>query len=227
MAMVATDSQNYTDIAAAIRDRNGEETLYKPGEMAAAIENIPSVSELIDQTIVGPIYSEAKSIRSSIFDYCSKLTEVNFPNATSIGTYSFRGCNKLTTLNFPEVTKLGGYAFQSCGNVTSVYMPKLAAVGTADFYGMSAVATLDFPSVTSIGSSCFNNCGKLTALILRSETMVTLGSTGSFSGTPIANGTGYIYVPAALLDTYKAATNWSTFADQFRAIEDYPDITGG
>lgn len=25
----------------------------------------------------------------------------------------------------------------------------------------------------------------------------------------------------------KVATNWSTFAEQFRAIEDYPEITGG
>lgn len=37
---------------------------------------------------------------------------------------------------------------------------------------------------------------------------------------------GYIYVPAALIDEYKTATNWATFADQFRAIEDYPDICG-
>ena len=39
--------------------------------------------------------------------------------------------------------------------------------------------------------------------------------------------TGYIYVPRALVNSYKAATNWSTFASQIRAIEDYPDITGG
>lgn len=45
--------------------------------------------------------------------------------------------------------------------------------------------------------------------------------------TPMKSGTGYIYVPAALVDSYKAATNWSTYADQIRAIEDYPDITGG
>jgi hypothetical protein len=43
----------------------------------------------------------------------------------------------------------------------------------------------------------------------------------------VANGTGYIYVPAALIEDYKAATNWSLYADQFRAIEDYPEITGG
>ena len=38
---------------------------------------------------------------------------------------------------------------------------------------------------------------------------------------PIASGAGYIYVPAALVDSYKVATNWSTYAAQFRALEDY------
>ena len=37
MAIVTTDNQHYADIAAAIREKNGEETLYKPSEMAAAI----------------------------------------------------------------------------------------------------------------------------------------------------------------------------------------------
>lgn len=30
-----------------------------------------------------------------------------------------------------------------------------------------------------------------------------------------------------ILVSYKTATNWSTYAVQFRAIADYPEITGG
>ena len=51
--------------------------------------------------------------------------------------------------------------------------------------------------------------------------LCSLDSTNAFTGTPIASGTGYIYVPAVLIDSYKAATNWSTYAAQFRALEDY------
>ena len=47
------------------------------------------------------------------------------------------------------------------------------------------------------------------------------------SYTKISSGSGYIYVPAALVDSYKAAGNWQYYADQIRAIEDYPEITGG
>lgn len=40
MAIITTDSKNYTDIAAAIRSKNGLATQYKPSEMAAAISAI-------------------------------------------------------------------------------------------------------------------------------------------------------------------------------------------
>ena len=52
-------------------------------------------------------------------------------------------------------------------------------------------------------------------------------SIDAVSYTKISSGSGYIYVPAALVDGYKAAGNWQNYADQIRAIEDYPEITGG
>jgi hypothetical protein len=66
------------------------------------------------------------------------------------------------------------------------------------------------------------------ALILpKTGDICNLLNTNAFVNTPIAKSTGYIYVPRALVDSYKSATNWSTYANQIRAIEDYPDITGG
>lgn len=35
------------------------------------------------------------------------------------------------------------------------------------------------------------------------------------------------YVPSTIVDGYKSETNWSTYAAQIRAIEDYPEICGG
>ena len=66
----------------------------------------------------------------------------------------------------------------------------------------------------------------LLALILRGVTTVpTLGST-TFNNTAIKSGTCYVYVPKELEATFKVASNWSTYASQIRAIEDYPDICG-
>lgn len=40
MALVITNTQNYVDIANAIREKNGSEDTYMPSEMAAAIQAI-------------------------------------------------------------------------------------------------------------------------------------------------------------------------------------------
>lgn len=82
-------------------------------------------------------------------------------------------------------------------------------------------------TVTTVANYTFYSCTTLDTLILRSTSIATLAGVSAFTNTPIKSGTGYIYVPAALVDGYKAATNWSTYAAQFRAIEDYPDICGG
>lgn len=83
------------------------------------------------------------------------------------------------------------------------------------------LTVLDLPSVTSIANRGIMYCNSLVSLILRSETLCTSEGSWNFNTTPIKSGTGYIYVPSALVDSYKTATNWSTYANQFRALEDY------
>lgn len=53
MAIVITDDKHYSDIAAAIRSKNGGSTKYKPEEMAAAINAIEGGSdiELVSVTV--------------------------------------------------------------------------------------------------------------------------------------------------------------------------------
>ena len=89
----------------------------------------------------------------------------------------------------------------------------------------TALAIVDVPKVTYIGQGTLGRCTSLLSVVLRNvEAVCTLDSlswVNTFRDTPIASGTGYIYVPRALVDSYKAATNWSTYAAQFRALEDY------
>ena len=72
-----------------------------------------------------------------------------------------------------------------------------------------------------LGTYGFANMNGLKALLLRNESLCSLSNTNAFSNSTVKTGTGYIYVPATLVDSYKAATNWSTYASQFRALEDY------
>ena len=69
---------------------------------------------------------------------------------------------------------------------------------------------------TSIGAYVCPLCPALKALIIRTGQVCSLGA-------GLGNGTDscYIYVPRALINDYKAATNWAQYADKFRALEDY------
>lgn len=71
-------------------------------------------------------------------------------------------------------------------------------------------------TVDEIGEYAFFN-NELHTLILRGEAIATLGD-HALDGTPIANGTGRIYVPAELVDAYKTADGWSAYASVISAI---------
>jgi hypothetical protein len=72
----------------------------------------------------------------------------------------------------------------------------------------------------SVAAYTFQSCSSLKYVLFGGATSVpTLSSTNAFQGTPIASGTGYIYVPDSLLTTWKAASNWSTYANQIKGIK--------
>lgn len=156
------------------------------------------------------------------------ITELNNSIVTSLRTRACQGVTTLVTVNLPNVTTLGSYAFHQCSGLETVKLPNLTSVSTQVFYRCTKLQHADCGELGNIPAQTFNACSALTELILRKTSSIcTLSNVNGINNTPIGKGTGYIYVPAALVDTYKAASNWSTFVDQFRAIEDYPDICGG
>ena len=160
------------------------------------------------------------------------ITEFSDPTLEEIGSYAFYYCTELASVNLPAVKTINSYAFGGCSILSSVKFPLANGVPSNCFRGCQSLETADFGKATRFETNAFYNCSKLTALIIRTPTVAYLSSAGTvFTGTPIENGTGYIYVHRNLIDgrdgpaTYAAATNWSAY--QFRAIEDYPEITGG
>ena len=178
------------------------------------------IDALIDKSIT-EITSNVESIKEYVFRGCKALKTASFPLATSIGSSAFQVCEQLKTVDFPSVTSISSSAFQSCTDLETVDFPSVTSIGGSAFYYCNALKTASFPLATSIGSSAFQNCGVLSSLIIRSETICTLSNKNAFSGSSVASGTGYIYVPKDLVESYKTATNWSTYATQFRALEDY------
>jgi hypothetical protein len=182
------------------------------------------------------------------FTGCSKLANINLPLATSIGQYAFNGCaashislpslksmssgafrgSKFVSVDLPNVTNIGNNSFRAQSYIQRLVLPKVASTASEAVRNCDALTYVDFPVCTSFGTYTFNDCNNLETLILRTTSKVcSMSNVNVLKLTKIANGEGYIYVPSSMVDSYKAATNWSTYAAQIRAIEDYPEITGG
>ena len=123
--------------------------------------------------------------------------------------------------NYAET--VGRYAFVYCKKLETVVLPNVTSLEQNGFFYCTALKHLDLASVTYMADNCLYVASKLSRLILRNTSGVCTMQTSNVLAycTLIKNGTGHIYVPRALVDSYKAATNWSTYADQFRALEDY------
>jgi hypothetical protein len=134
--------------------------------------------------------------------------------------------NELTIMDNSNITTVRSGAFAYCTVLKSVNLPLVTSLGSGAFEYCTQLNFVNLPLTTFIDLSVFSNCTSLKTVILRSKTMCRLEGESAFTSTPIKSGTGYIYVPRALVDTYKTNSKWSTYAAQFRAIEDYPDICG-
>jgi hypothetical protein len=111
-------------------------------------------------------------------------------------------------------------------NWTKICLPKATVLTEAAFHHCPNLKFADLPVCTRIDTYVFGET-PLETLILRANTVCRITGTNQPLGTLILAGTGYVYVPSALIEDYKVATNWSTYASQLRAIEDYPEICGG
>lgn len=162
------------------------------------------------------------TIGSDAFEYDYELESVYLPNLRSMGSYLFNYCSMLTEVSLDNITSLGSYMFNYSG-IGKVVLPLCTSLGTEPLR-YSRVGTFDLYKKVTISSEKFNNAYSLTQLILRSEELcpMTGDPTNTFKTSPIGDGVGWIYVPSALVTTYKKAEGWEEFADQIVSIDEYP-----
>lgn len=231
------NSADMTAVADAIRGKGGtSEALSFPGGFVDAVGAIETGGgdpyDVARQIMMGTIevFSDdvITNVKDGTFFNCAKLTTINAPNIKGIGRFGCSGTTLLNNITTENITGLSSEVFTYSG-ITELNFPKLTRAYSNCFQYSKSLKKVDIGSSYSwkIESGWFYSDGALETFILRATALINLNSTNAFTGTPIASGSGYIYVPANLVDTYKAATNWATYAGQIRAIEDYPEITGG
>ena len=159
------------------------------------------------------------SINTQAFYNCYSLPSVTIPNGvTSIGNEAFRNCYSLPSVTIPNgVTSIGNQAFHSCYSLSSVTIPNgVTSIGNQAFYGCALSSVVIPDGVTSINSKTFYNCTGVRYYDFTHHTTVpTLSNTDAFTGIA---ADCEIRVPAALADKWKAATNWSTYANHIVGV---------
>ena len=150
----------------------------------------------------------------------TKVTAVKFPYTTTIGSSAFSGCSGLVSANFPLATNIKNNAFESCSKLVSVYLPLVKVFGGSVFKGDKSLGTVDLPVLDTIWELAFCNCTSLKTVILRLNRVCGLKRADVFDNTPIANGTGFVYVPDNIVEQYKSADNWSNYASQIKPISE-------
>ena len=222
-----------------------------PGEIAGIQTGGDTSQEdgLVTRTITSYSNERVTTVGDAAFTAYYALEHVSFPNVVTIGNDSFRDSG-LKTFYFPKLASISSYAFRNIKvkQITAADLPSWD--GTIRDYGFATNSTMEYFQHTftkSLGSmafmnssglkkvdlcthglysACFSGCSKLATLILRrADAICELGNTNVLSNTPIIKGTGFVYTPRALIEEYRQATNWSSLLpEQFRAIEDYPEI---
>ena len=164
-----------TDIANAIRGKNGSSDTYRPGQMADAIDNIPAgtlgiprevnqagVYGFPEQNFTFSLPSNATDVRnnafSSAFYGCTSLTSVDFSSLTTVSgsnafSYAFYGCTSLTSVDLSSLTTASGgrafnYAFYGCTSLTSVDLSSLATVSGSNAFSYAFYICTSLTSVS-------------------------------------------------------------------------------
>lgn len=161
-----------------------------------------------------------KNISLHAFEGWTGLTgDLVIPDSVeSIQYMSFYHCSGFNgTLTLGNgLTSLGALAFDSCSGFTGdLVIPKsLPVIGNNAFYKCSGFSSLTIPdTVQTIYYHAFSNCSGLTKITVEAKTPCELDD-NVFWGT-----TCPIYVPCESVEAYKAAPNWSNYADRITCIE--------
>ena len=175
------------------------------------------------ETVIMPM---VEYLQSHVFSNCYKLKTLNIPNIKgSTNMYMFQRCYSLNDLDLTNITSLSSSALNNTGLGTLV-LPYVISIG-ANAVGGVRTSTIDLSKKITITANVFNGAYSLVHLILRSDTLCSLSATSAFTNTPIANGLGWIYVPSGLVESYKTASNWSTYANQIVSLDEYPRALSG
>lgn len=160
----------------------------------------------------------------SAFQNCSGLKIFVFAEPRTrfkIWGNTFKSCTALSELKFPDGIDLSnGSGFYACRSIKAVRLrlsENSPEIGSSFFYTCYSLASFKvLGPLEKIGSQAFYQCVGCGFYDFSECTAVpTLANANAFTSIP---ADCEIRVPASLVSQWKAATNWSTYADHIVGV---------
>lgn len=141
------------------------------------------------------IPESVETLEPSCFNQCTALTEIYIPDSvTSIGQSCFQGCASLRYIRLSNnITTIPTNCFWGCIKLSEIYIPaNVTTIERNAFTGTNQIELFDFSNHQIVPTLQYS--------ILVGENAI-------------------IRVPMALVEEWKAATNWSALADYIVGVE--------
>lgn len=202
--------------------------------MVKAIDSISTLQGLDDyitNDIVDYINKKLTQLGQYKFYYMPSIHNVRCDAVINIGKYTLYGCSSLKHLYFPNVVSIEEHVFHTLG-CENLILPNLKTMGSACFVNTTTLKRLSIPKCVSLTPNTCSSTGiylldagntslipssssmpNLTILVLRNNVLTTLENRSCIQSVE------EIYVPQDLIEYYKVATNWATYADKFKPLE--------
>lgn len=165
------------------------------------------------------IPNEVTTFKGGLFTSCLNLKkDITIPTGTThISQNMFANCYNIKKITFASpstVVGIGNSAFSGCYNLSEIIIPSgTTAIGTSAFQNCYSLEKITIPgTVSTIGTYAFAQCYSMKEFHIQATAPPGVGSTNTFNAVQTAGST--FYVPTASVDTYKADSIFSTWADQ-------------
>lgn len=230
-------SASYYQILGNYWDRKEESDKYD--NRVYVTVDLPNCEMIMDYAFYRQPISELKlpkcrRIEINAFNYTKEgyIKKLDLPECTAIYDTAFY-FQPISEINLPKCIVIRD-AFNDRAEITKVYLPAMTDVSERMFYDCPTLisALFDNENITKFGGSAYyyapfyyssytsaKNCNLKHIIIPKCTTVPKLGSVDGLVGNNATAKTKVtIYVPRAMVEQYKAATNWSAY--NIAAIED-------
>lgn len=221
MADYIIQGQTLTDIADAIRAKTGGSAAMTPVEMPDEIASIQSGGEALNWLL-----DYIGGTLSGDVVFPAEVTQIKSAHPQGWNFYSNNAITAVTIPNTVEVFSTS--RFQNLGNLTKVTISMSATSAPTDFfYSCSRLEIVEITEdcgLLSLSNYFFENLSALHTVIIRPNRLITMSASTSVRNCTNfgSGGTGKFYVPDSLVDNYKTATNWSSWASFINPLSDLP-----